>query len=554
MVTHGPLHGRAAAELPVSDAELAAAGRRLGLADPWSAGLSRREILRLGGAGLLGAAAFGGLSGCAAVPKPAPADAPRKKGGVYSHGATGGGLKDTLDPHFPVTNPDIARCLNLYEPLLRWNNKYELEPCVAESVRVDSSALSWTITLRQGVEFHNGKTVTAQDVMHTLAVVTDPKKTAPGGVQLAEVLDLKNSKIVDPRTIRLALKTPYAILDQLLAEYTVGIIPTDFDLAKPVGTGAFKFDQFVPGQLSRFLRHDTYWDTPAYVDELYIYDFADDAAKVNALLAGQVQSIDNLPSYLVGTIAQQGASALVADSGAWVPFTIRVDVAPFSDVRVRQAMRLVVDRQQMIDQGLNGYGFLGNDLYSPFDPAYAKHLPQRERDIDQAKSLLKAAGQSDLQIELVTSTAVGAGGVESANLYVDQARAAGIKVKLTKADPNTFYGDRYLSWNFAQDFWNTRNYLPQVASSSLKTAPYNETHWNDPTFADLIARATRETDEAKRTQLQHDAQQIEYERGGYIIWGFKRQVDAYSNLVTGLKPHRYLPCDAFGFKHASFVS
>lgn len=522
-------------------------GRRLGL--------SRREVLRLGGASLLGAAALGtSLSGCAAVPKPAPADAPRKKGGVYSHGATGGGLKDTLNPHFPVTNPDIARCLNLYEPLLRWNNQYEIEPAVAESVEVDANALSWTVRLRQGVEFHHGKTVTADDVMHTLAIVTDPKKTAPGGVQLAEVLDLKNSKIVDPRTIQLTLKTPYAILDQLLAEYTVGIIPTDFDLATPVGTGPFTFEQFVPGQLSRFSRHDSYWDTPAYVDELYIYDFVDDAAKVNALLAGQVQSVDNLPSYLVGTIAQQGASALVADSGAWVPFTIRVDVAPFSDVRVRQAMRLIVDRQQMIDQALNGYGFLGNDLYSPFDPAYAKHLPQRQQDIEQAKSLLKAAGQSDLQIELVTSSAVGAGGVESANLYVDQARAAGVQVRLTKADPNTFYGDRYLSWNFAQDFWNTRNYLPQVAASSLKTAPYNETHWNDPTFAALIAQATKETDEAKRTQLQHDAQQIEYERGGYIIWGFKRQVDAYSNLVTGLKPHRYLPCDAFGFKHASFVS
>ncbi|MDO5711368.1 MAG: ABC transporter substrate-binding protein [Micrococcales bacterium] len=517
-------------------------------------GLSRRDVLRLGGAGLAGLAAAGGLSGCAAVPAPAPANAARSKGGIYSHGGTGGSLKDTLNPHFPVTNPDIARCLNLYEPLLRWNAKYEIEPAIAQSVRVEGGALAWTVRLRQGVEFHNGKTVTAEDVMHSLAVITDPKKTAPGGVQLAEVLDLKNSKIIDPRTIRLTLKTPYAILDQLLAEYTVGIIPSDFDLAKPIGTGPFKYEQFVPGQLSRFLRYDNYWDTPAYVDELYIYDFADDAAKVNALLAGQVQSVDNLPTYLTKTIAEQGASALVSESGAWIPFTMRVDVAPYSDVRVRQALRLIVDRQQMIDQALNGYGFLGNDLYAPFDPAYAKDLPQRQQDLEQAKSLLKAAGQSDLSIELVTSTAVGAGGVESANLFVDQARGAGVKVRLTKADPNTFYGERYLSWNFAQDFWATRNYLPQVASSTLKTAAYNETHFNDPKFAALIAQATRETDEAKRAQLQRDAQQIEFDTGGYIIWGFKRQVDAYSNLVTGLKPNRYLPCDSFGFKHASFVS
>ena len=224
----------------------------------------------------------------------------------------------------------------------------------------------------------------------------------------------------------------------------------------------------MPGQLSQFVRHENYWDGPAWVDELFIYDFADDAAKVNALLAGQVQSVDNLPNYLAGTIEQQGASPLVSETGAWVPFTMRVDVEPFSDVRVRQALRLIVDRQQMIDQALNGFGVLGNDLYSPFDPAYAKDLPQRMQDIDQAKSLLRQAGQENLDVELVTSTAVGAGAVESANLFVEQARLAGVTVRLNKADANVFYGDRYLSWNFAQDFWNTRNYIPQVATCSVR--------------------------------------------------------------------------------------
>lgn len=511
---------------------------------------SRRDVLRYGA---VAGGAAAGLAGCGAVPKPANPNAPKKKGGVLSHGATGGGLKDTLDPHFPVTNPDIARCFQLYEPLLHWDNDYKIASSVAESVQPNADASQWTIRLRSGVEFHHGKTVSTDDVMHTLSVVTDPKKTAPGGVELAAILDLKQSKILDDRTIRLQLKSPYAVLDQLLAEYTVGVIPTDFSLAKPVGTGPFKFTKFVPGQLSHFSRFDNYWDTPAYVDELFIYDFADDAAKVNALLAGQVQSVDNLPTYLSNTIARQGASTLVSDTGAWVPFTIRVDVPPFKDVRVRQALRLIVDRQQMIDQALNGFGFIGNDLYAPFDTAYAKELPQRHQDIDQAKSLLKAAGHSDLNIELVTSTAVGAGGVESANLFVDQARKAGVTVKLNKADPNVFYGDRYLSWNFAQDFWNTRNYIPQVAACALKTSPYNETHFNDARFVSLLEQARRQTDDAKRGELLKEMQKIEYDTGGYIIWGFKRQLDAYSNLVTGLKPHRYMPCDAFGFKHVSFV-
>ncbi len=273
------------------------------------------------------------------------------------------------------------------------------------------------------MEFHHGKTLTADDVMFSLAKVTDPKKPGSGGTELAKILELNNSKIVDPKTILLQLNQPYAVLDQLLAEYTVGILPTDFDVSRPVGTGPFSYNRFVPGQLSQFDRFANYWDGPPFVDELIIYDFADDAAKVNALLAGQVQSVDNLPSYLAGTIEQQGTSALISETGAWVPFTMRVDAAPFSDVRVRQALRLIVDRQQMIDQALNGFGILGNDLYSPFDPAYAKDLPQRMQDIDQAKSLLKQAGQENLAVELVTSTAVGAGAVESANLFVEQAKS-----------------------------------------------------------------------------------------------------------------------------------
>ncbi|MGH3359333.1 MAG: ABC transporter substrate-binding protein, partial [Nocardioidaceae bacterium] len=493
--------------------------------------LSRRDVLRFGAYAGAGALGLGSLGACGAVPPKPDPNAPQKRGGVFSHGSTGGGLEDTLDPHSPVTNPDIARVCNLYEPLLSWDEDYKIQPALAESVTPNADASVWTIELRRDVVFHHGKTMTADDVLFTLGRVADPKQPTSGGVELSGILDLESARTRDPYTIELPLKSPYAVLDQLLAEYTVGIIPTDFDIDAPVGTGPFSYDSFQPGTLSRFLRHGDYWGDPAWVDELVIYDFADDAAKVNALLAGQVQSVDSLPSYLVDSIADQGSSALISDTGAWVPFTIRVDVEPFKDNRVRQAMRLVVDRQQMIDQALSGYGTVGNDLYAPFDPAYADDLPQREQDIDQAKSLLKQAGQSELQVELITSSAVGAGGVESANLYVEQARAAGIDVRLTKADPNTFYGERYLSWPFAQDFWFTRNYIPQVAVCAQKGATYNETHFDDPAFDALIAQARKETDDAKRNELLHAAQEIEYDTGGYIIWGFRRQVDGYSNLV-----------------------
>ena len=287
-----------------------------------------------------------------------------------------------------MTTLDIARVNNLFEPLLFWNNNYEIEPALAESVESSADGTKWTVKMRQGVTFHNGKDVTAEDAWFSIQRVADPKAPLSGGGQLSQILDFESTKVVDATTLELVLKVPYAILDGLLAEYTVGIIPTDFDIANPVGTGAFAYKSFDPGKTSTFTKYADYWGDPAFVDELQIQDFPDPSAMVNALQAGQIQTVDSLPYNLIDTIKGAGGGVLVSETGAWVPFTMRVDQAPFNDVKVRQAMRLIVDRQQMIDQTLSGYGSLGNDMYAPFDVAYASDLPQREQDIDQAKSLL----------------------------------------------------------------------------------------------------------------------------------------------------------------------
>ena len=350
--------------------------------------ISRRQLLRYTGVSAAAVAGSSFLAGCGGDDGGGPTGGAQGSGGILIHGATGGGAKDTIDPHAPVTNPDIARVSNLFEPLLFWNNSYELEPALAESIEGSEDATTWTIKMRPGVTFHNGKTVTAEDAWFSIQRVADPKAPLSAGGQLSQIIDFQSTKVVDETTLELVLNTPYAILDTLLAEYTLGIIPTDFDIANPVGTGAFAYKSFTPGETSTFTKYADYWGEPAFVDELQIQDFADDSSKVNALQSGQIQTVDNLPYNLIDTIKGAGGGVLVSDTGAWVPFTMRVDVAPFSDVRVRQALRLVVDRQQMIDQTLSGYGSLGNDMYAPLDVNYASDLPQREQDIDQAKSLL----------------------------------------------------------------------------------------------------------------------------------------------------------------------
>lgn len=504
-----------------------------------STGMNRRRFLQLGAASVAGATL--GLSGCAAP----SSDAVNLQ---LVHATTGGGLKDTLDPHFPVSYPDIARVRQLFEPLMRFNSAFEMEHCLAEEVEHNADATEWTFRLRQGLRFHDGRPVRATDLKASMERMLNPKNPATQASDIAAIADLGGSRMLDDRTYRLKLTSPYAILDAVMAGYALGIVPEDFDIKRPIGTGPFKFDIFVPGQRSRFLRFDEYWDIKASFEELVILNFTDDAAKVNALLAGQVQSLDNLPTYLAGAIEGQGAKTLVSETGGWVPFTMRVDTKPFSDNRVRQAMRLIVDRQQIIDQAFNGFGRVANDLYAPFDPDYiGGELPQRGPDIDKARSLLKSAGYENLQVELVTSTGVGAGAVEAASLFVQQAKAAGVDVRLNKVDGAVFFGDQYLSWVFAQDFWSTRLYLPQAAASSLKSSPYNETHFFDERFAGLIKAAQREVDPVRRRRLVQDAQRIEFEEGGYIIWGFQNQVDAYSNFVTGLEPAREQPVSAFRF-------
>jgi len=515
-------------------------GKSMSDTSSWGPPLTRRRFAQLG-LGALAGVALPSVASCAA---PA-ADAVTAQ---LVHGATGGGLKDSLDPHFPVTIPDIARVRQLYESLYRFTPDYTIEPALAEEIMPNADASEWTIRLREGVTFHDGRPVRATDVEASLHRMLDPKEPSPSMTDAAAVTDLGSSKVMDQRTYRLKLKQPYVVMDQMLANYSAGIIPADFDPAHPIGTGPFKFDAFVPGQRSRFFKYDGYWDTKAAFDELVIINFTDDAAKVNALLAGQVQSIDNLPGYLVDAIGAQGAQPLISETGGWVPFTMRVDAKPYSDVRVRQAMRLIADRTQMIDQAYSGHGRLGNDLYAPFDPFYiGDQLPQRQQDIGQAKSLLKAAGHEDLQVELVTSSGVGAGALESANLFAQQARKAGVRVRVNQVDSSVFYGDQYLSWPFAHDFWSTRMYLSQVAQSSIKGAPYNETHFDHPTFTQLVKAAVRETDVDRRRRLCEDAQVIEHEEGGFLIWSFQNQVDAYSTSITGVEPAREQPMSAFRF-------
>ena len=496
---------------------------------------TRRELVQ--GATALGAVA--GLAPLAAAcgssssssSSASPSAGTPTKGGDLLIGVGGGSAKDSLDAQLSIEEPDIARQFELYESLLGRDRDYQIVNLLADEVSQSSDAQVWTVRLKEGLEFHNGKTVTADDVIFSFKRILNPKNPMGGATQLPG-LTSSGLKKLDDLTVQFTLEQPNAIFDSGLSYYQNTIIPTDYDVEQPVGTGAFKFSSWRPGLDSDFARFDNYWGQVAYVDSVKTVEFPDDTARVNALLSGDVHMISNLPGVQLKTVeADPDFTVMNAPSGGWIPFTMRVDIPPFDDLRVRQAMRLIVDRPEMVKLTLSDLGVIGNDMYAPFDPVYASDLPQRVQDIEQAMSLLKQAGQSDFTVELPTETTY-VGFPESAQVIREQAKKAGVTINVRKLDSGTYW-DGYLKYPFAQDWWYTRDYLPQCSAGSVPGAAYNETHWSDPEWVSLIEEAYRTADFDKRKELCHAAQVIEYERGGYIIWGFKNQVDAYSSQVQG---------------------
>jgi peptide/nickel transport system substrate-binding protein len=503
-------------------------------------GISREELLKRAAMAGLALAGAGGLAeaaraGIAATPK---------RGGTFRVGVAGGSSSDIIDGQNIVTNPDQARLMAGFETLVTFDKNFKLVfQGLAEELSPNKKGDVWTIRVRHGIEFHNGKTLGADDVIFSLRRLVDPKLKLFGGAALSS-LNPNGMKKMDKRTVRLHLKNPDATILDALGQYVAGIVPAGYSphaigKAKPnVGTGPYKLKSFTPGQQSVHVRNPNYWrHGQPYFDQVVIIDFPDDTARVNALLGGQVDAITNIPPAQVAIVnGRSGKKVLESPTAQWTPICMRVDTAPFNDNRVRKAMRLIANRPQMVQQALAGHGHIGNDLYAPFDSAFNHALPQRHQDIAQAKSLLKAAGQSKLNVDL-QSTNGALGMNEGAQVFAQQAKAAGVTVNVKILSSGAFYGAQYLKWPFSTDFWGTRNYLSQVAAGSLPTSPYNECHWPDGAdkkFLSMYKEALRTVDRKKRYEIEHEMMALEYEHGGYIVWGFSNFLDGYSTKVQGL--------------------
>ncbi len=507
-------------------------------------GMNRQDLLRRAAA--LGIVVAGGTFG--PLTEAAFASTQIKRGGTFRQ-ATSGGTTDFIDGQHIVAKSDIVRLVATFEGLARFDEKGKIQLNLAEELKAEK-ANQYLIRVRDGIEFHNGKTLTIDDVIYSIKRTKNPKLKLFGNAAFGAI-DLNGIKKLDKRTCRLKLSRPDVTLMEAFAQYFQGVVPKGYQPdavgkgpLQYIGTGPFKVKSFSPGRESVHVRNENYWRSgQPYFDQVRIINFPDDAAKVNALLSGQVDAMADVPFAQVPVVrGRKSLRILTSQTGAWTPLCMRVDVAPYSDVRVRRAFRLLINRPQVVQQGLSGYGRVANDVYSPFDPAYAgDEFPQRQYDPEQAKSLLKQAGQENLSVELITSPQ-DTGMVEGATIFAQNAKAGGVDVTVKNVDGGVIYGDQYLKWPFSADYWGTRNYLLQAAVGVLKTSPFNETHWdaypNYPRFEALYRQALGTVDEKKRAAIIKEMQRMEYNDGGLIIWGFKNLTDGYSAKVGGYKPDR----------------
>lgn len=461
-----------------------------------------------------------------------------KHGGTIRMGVIGGQQAGSLDPHLSPIGGSIIRGFAIYNKLWEWDENMLPRLTLAEFAEPNHNASEWTIRLKKGLEFHHGKTIGADDVLFSLRRLTDPKLASPFR-HLVQWIDRDRLQKVDPYTIKIRF------IDKILGFVALpetwvnfgGIVPTDFDpIHNPVGAGPYKVKSFVPGQRSVFTRFENYFRTgQPYADEFEIIDFKDQISRLNALLAGQIDIANAItPEYIKILEQAKQIQTVRSQSNIYHGFDFNTAKAPFDKPEVRQAFRLIANREELVQKALNGEGRIANDLYSPQDPVYLSSVAQRQQDITRAKVLLAQAGYADgINLELVS---LAGDASKAAIVFAEQAKQANINIRVKQVDSTVFASPQRSEWQISTNAGNVGG--PYLSTATTNDSPLSTTakiNFHHPEFSELFFKGLSEPDLAKRTQYLHEAQKIQHEQGGLLIWGFSNVIDAAHQNIGGLQ-------------------
>jgi len=500
-----------------------------------ASGISRRAFGLRTGAALAGTAFGGALIGLgssvmAATPK---------RGGVARIAFPDTSPNDTLDPIAVTSNIDATRCYQLYSNLVRAGSDQRPEAQLATSWEANDATTEWVFTLREGVEFHNGKTFTSADALYSIGRHLGEDTESRIKAQMSQIAEI--SAEGDYR-IRVKLKAANAELPIIFASARAGIVPeghTDFD--NPIGTGPFKVKEFQPGISAYFERHENYFNAEnVYLDAVETFAIPDPTARANALLSGEVDIAALVDAKSVDLInASPQAEVVSSRGGQWVYTAMMADRAPTDNVDFRLAMKYLQDRQRVLDGVYKGYGQIANDHpIAPSDPMYCADLPIRPYDPDKAKFHLKKAGMENATVEIYTSTTAGPGGVEQALVLQQTAAAGGVTVQVRQTPPDGYWSHTAEKYPFFGSYWNTRPTADLTyATVHMTNSAANESKYVNPHIDELMLQARATLDEAARKAIWCDLQQLISDEGGNLIPSFVDYLDGVGSHVQGFEGH-----------------
>ena len=492
---------------------------------------TRRQALvgagALAGAGLLSACGRGG--GDTELVAPA---GPTRRGGTLRVGLLGKRSAIERDPHKVQANESdyLISCL-VYEALTVPGSK----PVSARLMsRWESSddLRRWRFEIVDGATFHDGSPVTADDVVWSLRRL----RRLPNGEFRLPGISANGIRKDSSRSIVIVTDRPNAEVPMAVRLQSFVFKQGERNPGRGPGSGPFKLVSYDDGD-AVLARHGDWHGGDVPLDRIEVRLFSDVEALTTAVLGGQVDLAENVGPLAARLAARDADLRIVRrPNDMALPIVMRVADGPFADPRVRQAIRLTVDRPKLIRGALSGYGIVANDILGTGDPLYlGDDVQQRARDIEAARNLLRKANfDLSRSYELLTTSDT-PGLVASATLFATQMKDAGVHIKVVRQDSAAFYDKTWLKAPMYMSYWGTNDsVLFFVGRTMTSKAAQNETGWKDKRIDSLYRRAIGDAHQERRMEAVRDLQRLQYEQGGYVLWGMADGVDVARESVRGL--------------------
>lgn len=457
-----------------------------------------------------------------------------KKGGRFRIGLSHGATTDTLDPATYQDHMMGTLGWAIGNSLTEINAAGEIVGDIAQKWETTSDAKQWTFELKPGLKFHDGRSVTANDVLASYRHHMGDSSKSIAKSSLESIADIKTS---GENVIIFELKAGNSDFAYLTSDYHLPVMPANsdgtVDWQSGNRTGPYRLKSWNPGVEVKLERYDTY-HRETWFDEIEIYVIADVTARTNALIAGQVDYIDSVDVKTLSALEKMSSIEIDKVTGiGHNVFVMNVTQAPFNDPRVRNALKYAIDRKAIAENV-----FLGGATPADDNPIAQKIKfaispePQHSYDPQKARLLLEEAGVKNLKVELSVAEAAFAGAVDSALIFQQSAKAAGIEINVIREPNDAYWETVWMKKPFTASHWNGRPTVDWMFTLGYaESAEWNETFWKNPRFNELLLSARSELDESKRAAMYAEMQQLLHDDGGLINIVWTTYISAHSKKV-----------------------